>query len=395
MMTVSNQPERTPSATASPAAGLTVELRPADSAALALYREDSAASCFMPAQSPEWVSAWARHSVHETLIVRLSDSEGHLLSLPLELAAQGRFRVARFIGDRHANGNFPLTDRRADDRIGSAQLRDLLNHIHDQRPDIDLLSLERQLHACDGVANPLLFWPHSESPNLSLAVDLEGGFDAALLRASGKRKRKQHRSQARKLEAAGGFERRMAKTPDEADTMLEAFFAMKAERFAQMGIQNVFAPAPVQAAFHTLFGEATASEHPKFVLHGLEVAGRLRAVTGSSLTDDRIICEFSSISDDELTEISPGRFLFFENIQEACEQGLKVYDFSVGDEYYKRLWCDLETVHFDSFVPLTVKGRAMALTRSAIAGGKRIVINDPRLWAMAKGVRKRLSALRR
>lgn len=394
-MTVSNQPDRTPSAPASSAAGLTVELRPADAEAVELYRQDSAASRFMPAQSPEWVSAWARHSLHETLIVRLSDSDGHLMSLPLELAAQGRFRVARFIGDRHANGNFPLTDRRTDGRIGSVQLRALLESIHQQRPDIDLLSLERQLHACGGVPNPLLSWPHSESPNLSLAVDLDGGFDAVLSRASGKRKRKQHRSQARKLEAAGGFERRMARTPDETDAMLEAFFAMKAERFARMGIQNVFAPAPVQAAFHTLFSEATAGKHPKFVLHGLEVAGRLRAVTGSSLTDDRIICEFSSISEDELTEISPGRFLFFENIQEACEQGLKVYDFSVGDEYYKRLWCDLETTQFDNFIPLTRKGRAMALTRSAIAGGKRIVISDPRLWAMAKAMRKRLSGLKR
>ncbi|MEQ9246365.1 MAG: GNAT family N-acetyltransferase, partial [Nitratireductor sp.] len=62
--------------------------------------------------------------------------------------------------------------------------------------------------------------------------------------------------------------------------------------------------------------------------------------------------------------------------------------------YYKRLWCDLETIQFDTFVPLTAKGRAAALTRAGIARAKRLINNNPRLWATAKAVRRRLALLR-
>ena len=42
-----------------------------------------------------------------------------------------------------------------------------------------------------------------------------------------------------------------------------------------------------------------------------------RAVRGNTL-----ICEFGAIAEDELAHASPGDFLFFDNIREACESGL-------------------------------------------------------------------------
>ncbi len=393
-MTFAKQPERASATGGNAEEGLGVEVRDANAVTLQRYREDCSDARFMPAQSPDWVAAWAKHAPHPPIIARLCDGDGHLMSLALEVARQGRFGVARFIGDRHANGNFPALSRRVRDGLPGSHLQMLVDGIRHARPDIDLLVLERQVRNCGDQTNPLSGWPHGDSPNVSLAVDLEGGFDAVLERSSGKRKRKQHRSQARKLEAAGGYERRLAGSRAEAEAMLDAFFDMKAHRFALMGVQDVFAPDRVKASFRTLFGDAAEMQNPGFVLHGLEVAGRLRAVTGSSRVGERLICEFSSFADDELSEASPGRFLFYENIEDACSQELKIYDFSVGDEYYKRLWCDLETIQFDTFVPLTAKGRAAALTRAGIARAKRLINNNPRLWATAKAVRRRLALLR-
>ncbi|EKF20240.1 GNAT family N-acetyltransferase [Nitratireductor pacificus] len=372
----------------------TLTVSSADPTARAQYREDCRTAHFMPAQSPDWIDAWAEHASNACIIVRLSDGERHLLSLALEIAAHGPLRIARFIGDRHANGNFPATERSLGGPLPPQLMTALLEGLRRQRPDIDLLALERQVHAIDGAQNPLLAWPGTPSPNVALAVDLAGGFEAVLGRASGKRKRKQHRAQARKLEAAGGHRRLRATSRAETDAMLDAFFAMKRHRFAKMGIRDVFAAESVQQAFRTLFGDAVRAEEPAFVMHGLEVGGRLRAVTGSSRTATRMICEFSSITEDELSDISPGAFLFFENIEEACGDGLQVYDFSVGDEYYKRLWCDLETVQFDTFVPLTARGRLLALSRSGLAHAKRRINGNPRLWSAAKWLRRKLAFLR-
>ena len=128
---------------------------------------------------------------------------------------------------------------------------------------------------------------------------------------------------------------------------------------------------------------------PSFVLHGLEVGGKLRAVTASSLTPNGLVCEFGAIADDELAHASPGDFLFFDNIEEACQRGLKIYDFSVGDEPYKRLWCNLETRHFDVTIPLTIKGRALALQMRLAARLKAFIKNSPTVWKLTKLLRKR------
>jgi CelD/BcsL family acetyltransferase involved in cellulose biosynthesis len=265
----------------------------------------------------------------------------------------------------------------------------MLAAIAKARPDIDLIALERLLPDLDGVANPLASFPHFPSPNLSLAVDLAGGFDDLLSRASGKRKRKKHRSQTRKFEAVGKHRRIEARTADEVNRLLDAFFEMKEFRFRKVGIANVFGDSEVRAFFRALFAGALAEENPSFVLHGLEVADKLRAITGSSRSGKRLICEFGAIAEDGLGHTSPGDFLFFDNIQEACETGFAVYDFSVGDEPYKRLWCDIETRHFEVLIPLTLKGRPLALFLRQGARLKAFVKNSPTVWKLTKMLRRK------
>ncbi|MBW8909229.1 MAG: GNAT family N-acetyltransferase, partial [Mesorhizobium sp.] len=168
-----------------------------------------------------------------------------------------------------------------------------------------------------------------------------------------------------------------------------AFFEMKESRFAKMGIADVFSDSKVRAFFRALFADALAEERPSFLLHGLEVAGKLRAVTGSSRSGKRLICEFGAIAEDDLAFTSPGDFLFFDNIQEACELGFAVYDFSVGDEPYKRLWCDIEIQHFEVLAPLTLKGRALAAALRQGTRAKAFIKNNPTAWKLTKMLRRK------
>ncbi len=337
-----------------------------------------------PAQTASWVTAWREVSGEDTFIVSAGPDTGPVVTLPLEVVRKGPFRIARFMGGSHAAGNFPAF------REGSGALTHthLAAAVKAIRPDVDLVYLERTLKELGGVTSPLAALPGSESPNVALAVCLDGGFEALLDRASGKRKRKKHRSQTRKFEAAGGFRRIEARTPEEIDMLLERFFEMKAKRFRKMGIADVFAPPGVQAFFRKLFIDALSISPPPFVLHGLEVGGTLRAITGSSRSGDRLVCEFGGIAEDELAFVSPGEFLFYQNIREACEQGFDIYDFSVGDEPYKRLWCNIETRHLDVVVPVSAKGRILAAGLSSVTTIKRAIKQNRVAWALVKRLRR-------
>lgn len=352
------------------------------------YSRQVAGTTVAPAQTPNWVTAWSETSGADTFIVMAGPEQGPHIILPLEVVRKGPFRVARLMGGSHAAGNFPAFR----DGPGRLTAEHLAQSVRASRSDVDLLHLERLCPELGGVSSPLAALPHTESPNLALAVSLEGGFEALLDRASGKRKRKKHRSQARKFEAAGGLRRIEARSPEEIDAILARFYEMKADRFRKMGIADVFAADGVRAFFRRLFVDALSQSPPPFVLHGLEVGGKLRAVTGSSRSGDRLICEFGAITEDELAFASPGEFLFYENIREACEQGLGIYDFSVGDEHYKRLWCNIEIHHFDIAVPISAKGRVLAAALGGITAAKRVVKQNPVVWALVKRLRRKAAA---
>lgn len=356
---------------------------------LGQYAELCRTGVFASAQSPEWAVTWTEKTDTDQVFAVFFSSGRPVFALALEIVRAGPVRIARFMGGSHANGNFAAADPLWLATAGAMEMQALTAEICRARPDIDIVALERLLPDLEGLPNPLLSLPHYPSPNLSLAVCLDGGFDALLDRASGKRKRKKHRSQTRKFEAAGGFRRIEAASPAEVERMLDAFFIMKEDRFRRAGIANVFGDAKVQAFFSALFTDALAASPPPFVLHGLEVDGRLRAVTGSSRSGKRLVCEFGAIAEDELAHASPGDFLFFDNIREACAQGFSVYDFSVGDEPYKRLWCDIETQHMDVVVPLTLKGRAFAVSMRLKARLKAFVKTNPLIWKLTKALRKK------
>jgi len=362
--------------------------------ALAFYRAHCREALHAPPQSPDWIEAWARHCNPDILCLALSRGGGAELALCLEVVRKGTVSIARIVGGSHANGSFPALGQGWTGEVGGAEGAALAAAVRAARPDVDLLMLERLAERFEGVPNPLSPLRSWQSPDPVLAIDLSPGFDGVLARASGKRKRKKHRSQIRKFEAAGGFRRFAAGSRGETDRLLDAFFRMKAARFAAMGVADPFGDDGVRAFFRELFGEAAASPaRPRFLLQALEVGGIVRAVTGSSLARTTIVCDFVAFAEDELAAASPGDFLFFENIREACEAGLSTFDFSVGDEGYKRQWCDIETRPFDVAVPLTAKGRLAVGLRRGLAGARRFVKANPRLWSAIRLLRRRNGAV--
>ena len=358
--------------------------------ALDFYREHCRGGLHAPPQSPDWIDAWARNCNADILCLTWAMEGRTRLAICLEVVPGGMIRTARIVGGSHANGSFPALVDQHSTELDRLDIDALAAAVRTVRPDVDLLMMERFVPRLEGVENPL--WPLRswQSPDPALAIDLSPGFDGVLARASGKRKRKKHRSQIRKFEAAGGFRRIAATGRDDAERLLDAFFGMKSARFAAMGIADTFGDPAVRAFFKELFGNAAETEaRPDFLLQALEVGGIVRAVTGSSRSPTSIVCDFAAIAEDELSAASPGDFLFFENIREACENGLAIFDFSVGDEGYKRQWCDIETFQFDVAVPLTAKGRLAVAWRHGLVGAKRFVKSNPRLWNAVKTLRRR------
>jgi CelD/BcsL family acetyltransferase involved in cellulose biosynthesis len=342
-----------------------------------------------PSSDPRWITAWAKHVNASILVAAAWEGDMPLAAVALELTSHGGVTVARFVGGRHANGNFPALAR-ALSASESATFCAGLKRACAAR-GVQLLALERQHETLHGLENPLLSYGSTPSPNIALAVDVSDGFEALLERHSGKRKRKRFRSSQRKFEAAGDFAVHNPVPAAAAADVLDAYFAMKAQQFKKRGLPDAFGDAGEQAFFKELLGGSHESDRHHFYVSTLNAGGKVRAVMGSSLHRDVQSVHFMAYGDDELAQASPGDFLNHMLIEQACARGLKTYDLGVGDEGYKRAWCDAEIWQRDTIAGISPRGRLLALQWNSVAAAKRHIKNTPALWSMVKTLRRRLA----
>ncbi|RCW85403.1 GNAT family N-acetyltransferase [Phyllobacterium bourgognense] len=341
-----------------------------------------------PAQTANWFSFWQSCVNADCLVAALFEAERPVFLLPLEIVKRGPVRIAAFPGGPHANCNFPALA--ADAQITAADLTTLFQTLHKVRPDIDVVSLVRQLGELDGKANPLMQLQSRENANISLGITLDRDFETVVGRHNAKRKKKKHRQNTRRFEEAGGYRIVTATTPVETTAMLNNYFECKAARLAKAGIKNTYEPAGTMEFFQQLFAHEVQSAMPRFQLKALEAGGQYRAVLGKSYARKQTFIDFIGITEDELVSASPGEFLFFEDIQDSCKTDLAVYSFGIGDEPYKRSWSDIEVPSYDTDVSLTAKGRMFAGYLDARGKLVRRIKKNETVWAAVKKARSRL-----
>ena len=338
--------------------------------------------------SPHWVSHWAAHVNPNIAIIIASRNGQIILVLPLEVVNISGLNIAQFVGGSHANANFPAMTSALSSAESVGFLWQLQAMLKAKTWSVDVIMLERQLDTLRDMPNPLIANGSSISPNVALHLDVNKSFDAVLETRSAKRKRKRYRSQQRKFEAAGGFNIVNPNIKADVEPLLDTYFAMKAAQLSGKGVANVFGKPNEQAFFKALFSDNTPHADHRFYLSSLNVGGKTRAIYGSSLHGSRQIVHFTAFADDELTAASPGDFLNFALVEAACKAETTIYDLGVGDEGYKRSWCNVETWHRDTIIGISLRGKLAKLQFDAMRFAKRCIKSNEKLWAFAKRVRK-------
>jgi CelD/BcsL family acetyltransferase involved in cellulose biosynthesis len=81
-------------------------------------------------------------------------------------------------------------------------------------------------------------------------------------------------------------------------------------------------------------------------------------------------------------------------MQYAIEHGFKIFDFTIGDERYKRDWCDTELKLFDFIAAVNWRGQLVAAPMLAKQKLKRFIKQTPILWSAVSGLREFAGGLR-
>src|SRR5262249_31125520 len=188
--------------------------------------------------------------------------------------------------------------------------------------------------------------------------------------------RKKERKQLRRLGEIGDV--RFADIDDrsEIERTIETLMQQKAKTFARMGVENLFA-RPGYGAFW--FDVASALRTVTHVSR-LEVGATIAATSLGLTFHDCYYLVLSSYHDGEVMRFGPGRAHLHELLRHAIDRNFRHFDFTIGDEPYKRDWADIEVRLYDHLQAVTLKGAIAAAMTPAFRPTKRLIKTTPALW---------------
>jgi CelD/BcsL family acetyltransferase involved in cellulose biosynthesis len=320
-------------------------------------------------------------------IVLVRDGAGPpVLLLPLALTRSRGICVAAPLGGKQANFHLPVMARGAG-RIAPEALDEALRRAG-RRLGADLYVFSNLPLAWDGEPNPLTRGGRP-SPSHAYRLALEPDAERTLARATSSSKRRKARTKERALGALGRVTFRTARTAEEADVILSAFFAQKAARFRAMGVSDPFADEGTRAFLRAAATEGLAAGDPAIELSALFLDERVLATNGAAVDRRRCCGMFLSFdADPALSRYSPGELLLLHVVAAQCAAGRSMFDLGVGDDPYKTSFCPEVEPLVDAVLPITPLGRLYALAQGGAVVLKRRIKQTPWLWSAVGAVRR-------
>ncbi|MCS3730164.1 GNAT family N-acetyltransferase [Bradyrhizobium betae] len=342
---------------------------------------------FTPYQRFDLLGPWQRlvggcDGARPFIVIARDADRRPLVLLPLSLRQSHGVRTACFMGGKHTTFNMGLWNAEFAAEVGAADLDALLAPL---REHADVLSLTQQPLRWNDQQNPFAAFPRQSAINgCPLLVMEPGGPPASRISSSFRRRLK---SKEKKLQALAGYRYHLATTDADVTRLLDWFFRVKPVRMAEQKLPNVFAEPGVEQFIRSAC-LAPRGEGRVIDIHALECEDEVIAIFAGVADGQRFSMMFNTYTMSEHARYSPGLILMRYIIDRYAERGYRSLDLGIGSDEYKRMFCKDDEDIFDSFVPLTSRGKLAAMAMSSLSHGKRLVKQNQMLFDLAQRLRR-------
>lgn len=343
-----------------------------------------------PYQRFDFQAAWQKHvgeqeSLRPFIVIATDADHQPLLLLPLVVGLENGMRIARFLGGKHVTFNMALWRRDFAATAGKADLDLMISAIREHSESVDVLALTRQPQRWGDLPNPFALLPHQASINdCPLMTMVLGEPPAERISNSFRRRLK---GKERKLQSLTGYRYTLATTQADIKRLLDAFFAVKPLRMAEQKLPNVFADPGIEDFIREACMAPLASGGHAIDIHALECDDEVIAIFAGVADGHRFSMMFNTYTMSGNSRYSPGLILMRNIIDCYAERGYTSLDLGIGSDDYKRLFCKGDQPIFDSFVPISARGKVAASVMSSLGHAKRLVKQTPALRQMAHMLR--------
>lgn len=359
--------------------------------AQAVWRAFENADCLStPYQTFELLNSWQKNvGEHEGaapfIVVAYDVNNQPLLLLPLVAGRENGAQVARFIGGKHPTFNMALWRREFAAQATKTDLDAIVAAIRNQANDIDVLAFTHQPQRWHDIPNPFAQFAGQPSTNRCPMMTMVPGSKPEDRVSTSTRRRL--RNKERKLQALPGYRYFTATSDADIHRLLDGFFLIKPQRMALSKLPDVFSDAATKGFIRDACMAKLPNGRRAIELHALECDSELISVFACVADGTRFSTMFNTYTISENARYSPGLILLRDMIDHYAELGYSSVDFGVGSDEYKMTFCKDDEPIFDSYIPLTARGKFVALGISSLTHAKRLVKQNPTLMQMAQLLR--------
>ncbi|QHI99877.1 GNAT family N-acetyltransferase [Xylophilus rhododendri] len=312
-------------------------------------------------QSFDWVRIW-----FETLgkpqgwKVCIAELRAHspdgptVLILPMGFRRVGLLRVMGFLGGEMIDYQAPLIDPDFARALTPDHAARLWRGFIAALPSVDQVRVRRLPATIGELPNPFAALPGARQDESAHAARLPASFaEYAAGRSTGLLA--DTRRQLRRLSDAGEL-RMLPLVEDPADLRLvmDALAEQKSRRWQQTGAFDAFALPAFRSFFDRL--NSTPLQGVQAVVSALMLDGKPIATHWGLRMGDTLYWLMPTY-DEAWAKLSPGRVLMEAAIRRSIDDGLKVFDFTAGDEAYKFQWADRHMPLYSLREAFTTLGR--------------------------------------
>jgi CelD/BcsL family acetyltransferase involved in cellulose biosynthesis len=331
----------------------------------------------------EWLSTWQRHvgmrrGVRPAIVFGRERDGTPLFMLPLAIQSSGFVRELVWLGMDLCDYTGPLLAPEFTDRVDRARFaavwRPLLERLAARTP-FDMVRLEKMPERIGPQPNPMLVLATRRNASGAWLTPLAPSWEEFYAAKRSGQTRRRDRSKRKHLDAHGDVRFVEPQTPDERLDTLDMLMRQKAVSFARMGVANLF-EIPGYADFFR-----AVSAEPIVHVSRLDVGGHPGAINLGLTMRGRYYHLLASYTEDaEIARLGPGAAHLQEIVANAIRHGCTVFDFTIGDEPYKRDWCEERQTLHDHLSARTLAGHAAVALHAGKLRLKRTIKENPRLW---------------
>jgi CelD/BcsL family acetyltransferase involved in cellulose biosynthesis len=323
-----------------------------------------------PFQDPRWLGAWyeafAGVDGVEPLIVIVSDvatSEPAAL-LPLIRRVQNGIRIVEFADLALTDYNAPMLGSAAPREAKAANTlwRDLLAALRRLPGGADLIRLRKMPADLDGRPNPLALLdgagPCPLNGNLVTAGDDFDAWRYSLERTVRKELERSWRVFTREPTA----EFQIVTDKDDALRVLSTMEIQQGARMQHLGLNFILNDETCAAFYRHLVGENLGSGYA--VLSALTVGEEVVAALLGIRSGSRYVMVRISNAGEKWSNCSPGRLIIERTMAALHKDGVRQFDFSIGNYAYKRRFGVVPLALADLTAGLSWRGRSAVIRGS-------------------------------